>query len=104
MRIKEVTDEHILFDNGDEITYDHEQECCEYNFADFKQLDSIARGYNYKGPLIFEALDKEGFLFGDNNRLFFVPCYSEQNGYYTCHIDIYLNKNKVLGFDAEERT
>lgn len=103
MKIKEVNDEHILFDNGTEITFDHEQDCCECNYADFKQLDSIARDYEYNETLIFEALDKEGFLFGDNGRLFFVPCYSEQNGYYTDEIDIYLNGKKVLHFDCEAR-
>lgn len=70
MKIIEVNYEHILFDNGSVITFDHEQECCEYNYADFVQLDSIARGYEYQEPLIFEAIDDKGFLFGDSRRLF----------------------------------
>lgn len=102
MKIIEVNYEHILFDNGSVITFDHEQECCEWNYADFVQLDSIAREYEYQEPLIFEAVDDKGFLFGDSRRLFFVPCYSDQNGYYTDEIDIYLNGDRVLSFDCEE--
>jgi hypothetical protein len=26
----------------------------------------------------------------------FVPCYSEQNGYYSCDVDIYYNGDLVL--------
>lgn len=102
MKIKEVTDNHILFDNGTEITYDHEQDCCEGNYADFTQLDSVARDYEYNETLIFKAIDKAGFMFGDNGRLFFVPCYSEQSGYYTDEIDIFVNGEMVLSFDCEE--
>ena len=39
MKIIQVTDEAIVFSNGNKITYDHVQECCEYNFADFNSLE-----------------------------------------------------------------
>mgnify|MGYP001625605707 FL=1 len=39
MRIKQITEDHILFTNGDTITYDHIQDCCEHNYADFEQID-----------------------------------------------------------------
>lgn len=29
MKIKEVNENMILFDNGNSITFDHEQDCCE---------------------------------------------------------------------------
>ena len=103
MKIREVTDRHILFDNGSEITYDHAQECCEYNYADFSQLDDEARAYDYdEQNMKFEAVENSGFRFGDNRRMFFVPCYSDQNGYYSADIEIYYNNVKVLHFDAEE--
>ena len=102
MKIKKITSEKILFDNGNEITFDHDQDCCEDNYADFEQLDDIARNAEFSPKLKFKAVNEAGFRFGDSPRnMYFVPCYSEQNGYYTTHIDIYYNGKKVLGFDAE---
>ena len=103
-RIASITEEAIVFSNGQSITFDHCQDCCENNFADFQQLDDLARAYKFQLPLKFEAVDGCGFRFGDNRRMFFVPCYSEQNGYYTCEIDIYYSgytEGPVLSFDAE---
>ena len=96
MKIIEVTDKHILFDNGNKITYDHEQDCCEYNYADFSVINRNNVNYNFDFDenLTFKFIEGAGFMFGskdknDNMRWIFVPCYSEQNGYYTSHIDIY---------------
>ena len=100
IKITEITQDAIKFSNGDTITYDHASDCCEYNYADFKQLDDLARGYKFEKPLLFESVPNAGFMFGDYRRKFFVPCYSEQNGYYTCELDIYYNDKKVLAFDA----
>ena len=35
MRILNVTDCSIKFDNGKEINFDHDQDCCDFNYADF---------------------------------------------------------------------
>lgn len=96
-----INDAMIKFSDGSTITFDHYQDCCEYNYADFDQLDDIARDYTFKGDLLFEAVEESGFRFGDSRRMFFVPCYSEQNGYYTNEIDIYYNGDMVLDFGAE---
>ena len=102
MKIKKITGEKILFDNGNEITYDHCRDCCECNYADFEQLDDIARNANFSTDLTFEAVDGAGFRFGDKpNNMHFVPCYSEQNGYYSEQIEIYYNGKQVLDFDAK---
>ena len=108
IKIFNVTDEAIEFSDGSRITYDHEQDCCEFNYADFQQLDDLARAHHFQLPLRFEATEGSGFRFGDNRRMFFVPCYSEQNGYYTDEIDIYYThfkdgKKPVLAFSAEFR-
>lgn len=102
MRIIEITDEHIKFDNDKKITFDHDQDCCEYNFADFKQIDDLGKDYDYPEELIFEFVDESGFRFGDENFKTFIPCYSEQNGYYTNNIDIYYNDEIVCCGSCEE--
>lgn len=102
MKIKDINGARILFDNGNEITFDHYPDCCESNYADFEQLDDIAKNANFAPGLDFEAVNGSGFRFGNRpNNMHFVPCYSEQNGYYSEDIDIYYNGNKVLSFDAK---
>lgn len=105
MRIKEITDDKILFNNGNEITYDHRQECCEWNFADFKAIDEPAiYNVDFDENLKFEAVQDAGFRFGSHPlRMFFVPCYSYQNGYYSSDIEIYYNGKQVLNFYCDER-
>ena len=101
MRISDINEDHILFDNGNEITFCHYADCCEWNYADFAQLDDIARLHDFDTQLQFEAVDGSGFRFGDNQAMFFVPCYSEQDGYYSSDVDIYYNGNAVLNVEAE---
>jgi hypothetical protein len=103
MKIKKViVDEAIVFDNGNKITFDHCQDCCEYNYADFSILNPnvINFDYDFDENLKFETVD-EGFKFGSDGHWIFIPCYSEQNGYYTTEIDIYYNDKEVLSFDAQ---
>ena len=92
MKIVNV-DDVITFDNGNYIRYYHYQDCCEYNYPDFEALDDIALNYDYDENLIFEPVTDYGFCFGDSRQMFFVPCYSLQNGYYSSDVSIfYCNK------------
>lgn len=50
----------------------------------------------------FEFVDGSGFRFGDNRMMHFVPCYSDQNGYYSDEIDIYYNGEKVCDGAASQ--
>ena len=102
--ISNVTDEAITFSDGSSITFDHEQDCCENNYADFSQIEDEAHTHKFLLPLRFEAVENAGFRFGDWRRMYFIPCYSEQNGYYTDEIDIYYNNKPVLSFSAEYRS
>lgn len=103
MKIREITDEAIVFDNGNTITFDHEQDCCECNFAHFKAIDEPGiYKEEFGSNLRFESVPCSGFRFGSNPlRMYFVPCYSYQNGYYSDDIDIYYNGVQVLNFDCE---
>ena len=59
MKIKEVNTNYILFDNGSRITFDHEQDCCETNYADFEQLEDLALEYEFENDLIFEVVPEK---------------------------------------------
>ena len=96
MRILNVTDCSIEFDNGKKITFDHDQWCCEINYADFEQLDSLAREVDFSEQLVFESCEY-GFRFGNPPiNMFFVPCYSIQNGYYSNELDILYDGKEVI--------
>lgn len=41
MKIENVTSSSIEFDNGSKITFYHEADCCERNYADFEQLEVL---------------------------------------------------------------
>lgn len=104
MKIAKITSDFVLFNNGSKITFNHEQDCCENNYADFKQIEEAAMECEFPENLIFEMVDGSGFRFGGvGTYMFFVPCYSDQSGYYSSDIDIYFNGKKVLNFECEER-
>lgn len=102
MKIKSVTDYAITFDNGKEITYYHYPDCCEDNYADFSVLNPnvINYDYDFEEPLVFKLKD-EGFIFGNEGHMIFIPCYSEQNGCYTTDVDIRYDGECVLSVYAE---
>lgn len=105
MKIKKVTENEIVFTNGKCIYYDHEQDCCESNYADFGQLELSAYDVEFdEHNMKFEKADDYGFRFGSTDTpMFFVPCYSDQNGYYDSSVDIWYDGRKVLVADGEIR-
>lgn len=103
MKIVSVTDEKILFDDGSSITFDHVPDCCERNYADFEQLDDIARTVEFDPNLEFQACEGAGFLFGNRpGKMFFVPCYSSQNGYYSTDVAIFYNSEFATHLNCQE--
>ena len=82
MKITNITGYSVRFDNGKRITADHDQDCCELNYALFEYLKDELGGaifdIDFTEPLVFEECDW-GFRFGNEGNMFFVPCYSQQN-------------------------
>ena len=92
--------EFLEFTNGSRITFEHCQDCCEWNYADFDQIDDIAKSFEFdESNMRFEKVGESGFRFGNPHNMVFVPCYSSQNGYYSADLDIYYNNKKVVSFD-----
>lgn len=98
MKIKEITREYILFDNEKRITYHHDRDCCEQNYADFQQIeDNIYIDDEFEEEsLCFEEVNPYGFRFGNEGKMIFVPCYSIQNDWYSNDLDIYYDDKEVL--------
>lgn len=58
--------------------------------------NTINIDHDFDPNLQFEFICEEGFTFGDKDVKLFVPCYSDQNGYYSTDIEILYNGNPVL--------
>lgn len=102
MKIKSIDEYEIVFDNGNKIGFNHIADCYENNYADFCSIDDIAKNYVFLDNLDFEEVPHGGFRFGNfgMNNMVFVPCYSEQDGYYSSDVDIYYNDKHVLNVDC----
>lgn len=83
-RIKSITQDGIVFDNGYCIDTFHEQDCCELVYADFvgSLQDTGAEKALFKEVTI-EAIDRYGAKL---NGLYGISCYDIQNGYYNGNI------------------
>ena len=103
-KIVEAEENILRFDNGVEIYCDHDQQCCENNYADFTQLDDIARSRDFDtDKLEIEILEDQGFRFGNKPfNMHFVPCYSVQNGYYSTNLNIFINGKMIGTLECEE--
>ena len=54
-KIASITDVGIAFSNGSVITCEHIADCCEYNYADFNQLEEEALNREFDlSKLVFE--------------------------------------------------
>ena len=102
MKISKFEQGYLMFDDGSYISSEWCPECYENNYADFSAIDDLAKAIDFSEDLIFERADY-GFRFGNNPYfMVFVPCYSEQNGYYTPDVDIWYNDKLVLkGVEGE---
>jgi len=84
MTIKVITDDKIVFSNGTEMIWEHEECCCEEVYPDFKSVKDLPgiEYHNFPADIQIEVVKDFGFRFGGENQWYFVPCYSKQNGYY----------------------
>lgn len=93
---REKDDEKIGLSNGYIITFYHWQECCEYVYADFDNIE-LEKAINEK--TLFKRISIKpvkgiGFLL--NNIL--INCYNDQNGYYNTDLNLHVinGKGKIL--------
>jgi hypothetical protein len=51
MKIVKTEQEKLIFNDGSEITSNWHWQCCEYNYADFTQIDDLAKEWEFENPL-----------------------------------------------------
>lgn len=106
MKIKEVKEESIIFNNGYKLEYYHEQDCCESVYAEFeilkdynvslvtgKSIDLKEIDFEESLTKLIEGVKEAGFnMISKIGEKFFVPCYNSQNGYYSSDLELILYK------------
>ena len=100
-------DQYIKFDNGEELSYYHDQECCEDVYADFKGMQVMGvqpENFVYAYELDFfenvldsiVPIDGLGFyLVSKQGICILVPCYNDQNGYYSSDLTLCYKGKKM---------
>lgn len=95
-KIKSITQEAILFDNGYYIYTFHNQECCEFVYADFvgSLQDTGVENVLFQ-EITFEPVDGYGVKL---NERYCISCYNIQNGYYDGRIrfDLYDEHDNIV--------
>lgn len=109
MKIKEIKEDRIIFDNKYELECYHEQDCCEHVYADFGVLKDYnvstktgktinIKEIDFKENLLelIEGMKGQGFnILSKIGEKFFIPCYNEQNGYYSSNLRLILYKDGI---------
>lgn len=100
MHVITAQKELLKFNDGSKFVSSWEYDCCEYNYADFSiiALDSEIMNNEFESVCFGRVEDEAGFtlLFkglphktlGTYTKHVFVPCYSDQNGYYTTELEV----------------
>lgn len=90
------------FESGKDLTIQcyHRQDCCENVYADFSILDYHEELVEFQvAELIIKGVEEMGFLIclnsRYNNQKIFIPCYNNQNGYYSSDLGLIVSYNDV---------
>lgn len=95
--VENLDNNKIRFTSGKEISIvdSHGQECCEHVYADWsnaKHVLPFLEGKKVK-EVIIKTISEMGFVicFNDDwdiGAKVFIPCYNEQNGYYSSDLSL----------------
>ena len=108
LKVVNIGEESIEFDNGLVLCSSHEPECCEFHWLSFENLsmdDFEGLEFDLSNDNFFERVDGYGIrLIPTNGHPVSVAGYGSNNGYYSDQLDLELTRNgKVTKrFDISE--
>ena len=102
MKIDFINESKIVFDNGNEITFDHDQECCEHNYADFLYLkeDDGIYDIEFDEIPVCNKITKYGIIVSDND----LDKYHSFIGYSACDLSNYSDADILSATDFDKST
>lgn len=98
----------LRFDDKSELYSEHESDCCEshyLSFADLSLSDFEGLEFDISSPAFFEKVDGYGIrLVPVRGHAVSVPGYGYNNGYYSSHLTLVLEKDGAskTKFDISE--
>lgn len=107
MKITDYEDNYMFFDDDSFISGESTSSGFQYNYIDFDAafgIDPETKNYEFETfevkpteyGIIVELIGLPHKQLGTWNKKFFVPCYSEQNGYYSRELQINIyNKHEA---------
>ncbi len=105
-RVTYVDKDVLRFDDGSELSSDHDQDCCEHHYLDFSgQSVSDFEGLDFDfSSDFFEKVDDYGIrLLPVNGHPVSVPGYGHNNGYYSANLTLVLKQSDATTkFDITE--
>lgn len=119
MRITEIGDESLTFDNGCVLMSVHEQDCCEWHWLDFsvmktynvstvtgKTIDIYQQEFDFTNGVPFDRVEDLGILLYDSEgNKYLIPGHGSNNGYYSTDIElVYVNEDgyRIFEYDVSE--
>lgn len=82
--VKVSVEDGIQFSDGTTIEDYHAPDCCERVYADWEALKTTgAEGESFK-KIVIKGIPNGGIGLNE----YFVPCYNQQNGYYSSDLEL----------------
>lgn len=106
-KIKHISDDIIVFENGYKLYSNHSQDCCEHHWLDFsniKEEDYKDLEFDLSTDNFFNRVEDYGIeLLATNNFPLRIPGYGSNNGYYSSNLDLVLETDKgTRNYDITE--
>lgn len=98
MKVKQVTTDSIIFEDGSKLYSYHEEDCCEHHWLDFEHIkleDFDGLEFDLSSESFFNRIPDYGIemvpIHGYSVR---IPGYGSNNGYYSSHLELVLVNSK----------
>ena len=93
-----IDEDGLYFSDGSKIGDQHSQSWCEYVYADWKSVETEIHTRDGITGMVFAGVEGSGMriatLYENGTvEMAFLPCYNEQNGYYSDNLELYYTTN-----------
>lgn len=109
LKVVKIENKGLVFNDGTQLFSEHEQDCCEWHYLDFSDLnlsDFDGLEFNLIGDDFFNRIEDYGIeLKPINGHSVRVPGYGMNNGYYSSYIDLVIvdaNNKTIKSYDVSE--